>query len=166
MQIAEVYLASCFSWLRMCVCFLVVRVPPRNRAGLYVFGADLSWPLGWGHRFPHRLVCLSALSARHPPRRLSHGSPRSAKARQIRRNPNVEFCVPLQKECGNGYIRVAGVASIITDPETREGIGRRIPFLTEYWTGADDPNFCLIRIARVEIEYLKPGETDATTFMV
>jgi len=93
-------------------------------------------------------------------------SPRSAKARQIRRNPNVEFCIPLQEECGNGYIRVAGVASIITDPETREGIGRRIPFLTEYWTGANDPNFCLIRITRVEIEYLKPGETDATTFMV
>ena len=93
-------------------------------------------------------------------------SPRSAKARQIRRNPNVEFCIPLEEECGNGYIRVAGVASIIMDPETRTRIGSQIPFLTEYWTGPDDPNFCLIRVARVEIEFLKPGETDAMTFMV
>jgi len=93
-------------------------------------------------------------------------SPRSAKARQIRRNPNVEFCIPLEEECGNGYIRVAGVASIITDAETRTTIGSQIPFLTRYWTGADDPDFCLVRVTRVEIEYLKPGETDATTFIV
>ena len=93
-------------------------------------------------------------------------SPRSAKARQIRRNPNVEFCIPLQQERGSGYIRVAGVASIITDPETREEIGNRIPFLTEHWTGANDPDFCLIRVTRVEIEYLKPGQSEPTTFMV
>jgi uncharacterized pyridoxamine 5'-phosphate oxidase family protein len=74
-------------------------------------------------------------------------SPRSAKARQIRRNPNVEFCLPLHEECGNGYIRIGGVATIVTDPETRSAIGRKVPFLTEYWSGADDPSFCLIGIA-------------------
>ena len=93
-------------------------------------------------------------------------STRSAKTRQIRRNPNVEFCLPLHEECGNGYIRISGVATIISDRETIERIGRRIPFLTEYWEGVNDPDFCLIRITRVEVEYLKPGDKTATTFIV
>jgi general stress protein 26 len=91
---------------------------------------------------------------------------RSAKARQMRRNPNVEFCLPLHEECGDGYIRISGVATIITDPETIEQIGSRVPFLTEYWEGVNDPDFCLIRITRVEVEYLKPGHMEATTFIV
>ena len=93
-------------------------------------------------------------------------SPRSGKARQIRRNPNVEFCVPLEEECGQGYIRVSGIASLIRDPQTLQSIGERIPFLTEHWAGVDDPNFCLIRITRVEVEYMRPGDMEAHTFMV
>ena len=91
---------------------------------------------------------------------------RSAKTRQIRRNPNVEFCLPLAEEDGAGYVRVSGVASIVTDHETLESIGPRIPFLNEHWEGIDDPDFCLIRITRVEIEYMKPGASTAMTFIV
>ncbi|MBU0595386.1 pyridoxamine 5'-phosphate oxidase family protein [Candidatus Bipolaricaulota bacterium] len=93
-------------------------------------------------------------------------SPRSAKARQILRNPSVEFCIPLSEECGNGYIRIAGVAAIVSDPAVRTKIGEKIPFLKEHWSGSDDPSFCLIRITRVEVEYLKPGEMEAQTFIV
>jgi len=93
-------------------------------------------------------------------------STRSAKARQIRRNPNVEFCLPLSQECGNGYVRISGIASVVSDRTTIERIGPRIPFLTEYWEGADDPDLCLIRITRVEVEYMRPGDTAATTFIV
>jgi uncharacterized pyridoxamine 5'-phosphate oxidase family protein len=91
---------------------------------------------------------------------------RSAKARQMRRNPNVEFCLPLDAERGNGYVRVAGVADVVTDPKTRRTIGEQIPFLKDYWGTPDDPSFCLIRITRVEVEYLRPGEKYATTFLV
>jgi uncharacterized pyridoxamine 5'-phosphate oxidase family protein len=91
---------------------------------------------------------------------------RSAKARQILRNPNVEFCLPLTETCGTGYLRVAGVATVETDAETRKKIGAQIPFLSEYWAGPDDPNVALFRITRVEIEYLKPGEMTAVTFLV
>lgn len=90
---------------------------------------------------------------------------RSAKARQMRRNPNVEFCLPLDAECGNGYLRIAGLASAIADPGTREAIGTQVPFLREFWTGSDDPQFALFRIARVEIEYLRPGDLTAFTFL-
>jgi len=92
-------------------------------------------------------------------------SARSGKARQIRRNPNVEFCIPLSDQCGNGYIRIAGVAMVVSDIETRTSIARQIPFLTDHWSGIDDPDFCLIRTTRVEVEYMRPGSSEAHTFM-
>ena len=93
-------------------------------------------------------------------------SPRSAKSRQILRNPNVEFCYPLSADCSTGYIRVSGIASIARDADVIERIGNQIPFLNEHWEGTQDPNFCLIRITRVEIEYLEPGEMTPHTFIV
>ena len=88
---------------------------------------------------------------------------RSAKARQMRRNPNVEFCLPLEGD--EGYLRVAGLATSVTDAATREAIGKQVPFLRKFWTGADDPQFSLFRITRVEVEYLRPGEMTAFTFL-
>ena len=93
-------------------------------------------------------------------------SPRSAKSRQILRNPNVEFCYPLSADCNTGYIRVSGIATIARDADVIERIGNQIPFLTEHWTGTQDPNFCLIRITRAEIEYLEPGAMVPHTFIV
>lgn len=93
-------------------------------------------------------------------------SPRSGKARQIRRNPNVEFCLPLTQECGQGYVRVSGLAEMEKDDTVRVRIGKQIPFLTQHWTGVDDPNFLLLRITRVEVEYMRPGEMEVYTFIV
>ena len=93
-------------------------------------------------------------------------SPRSAKSRQILRNPNVEFCYPLSTDCNTGYIRVSGIATITRDADVIERIGNQIPFLTEHWTGTQDPNFCLIRITRVDLAYLEPGAMVPHTFIV
>jgi len=90
----------------------------------------------------------------------------SAKVKEIERNPNIEFCLPLRDERGNGYIRVGGVASIVADIATKGTISRAIPFLQEHWTGPDDPDFCLLRVTRVDIEYLRPGASEALTFIV
>jgi len=90
----------------------------------------------------------------------------SAKTKQMKSNPNVEFCLPLTADNGTGYIRVAGEADVVTDPETRAAIGNQVPFLKEFWTGVDDPSFCLLRITRVEIEYLPPGEFESHSFLV
>jgi len=91
---------------------------------------------------------------------------RSAKARQMLRNPNVEFCLPLSSECGEGYVRIAGVSTLEKNPQVRATIGGKIPFLMEYWSGPDDPGFGLFRITRVEVEYLRPGDQEAITFIV
>lgn len=90
---------------------------------------------------------------------------RSAKARQMMRNPNVELCLPLSEKCGEGYVRIAGIATLQKDARIRSEIGEKIPFLAEYWSGTDDPGFGLFRITRVEVEYLRPGDSDAVTFI-
>ncbi|MDD5220053.1 MAG: pyridoxamine 5'-phosphate oxidase family protein [Candidatus Bipolaricaulis sp.] len=90
---------------------------------------------------------------------------RSAKARQMRHNPNVEFCLPLGAEGDSGYLRIAGLAESVTEPEIRETIGKQIPFLQEFWSGSDDPQFALFRITHIEVEYLRPGEMTAFTFL-
>ncbi|UCF09586.1 MAG: pyridoxamine 5'-phosphate oxidase family protein [Candidatus Bipolaricaulota bacterium] len=90
----------------------------------------------------------------------------SRKACQIRNNPSVEFCLPLAEGDANGYIRVAGVADPVDDPSWRKEIGERFGYFAEYWSGPDDPDYLLLRITRVEVEYLPPGETEAVTFLV
>jgi general stress protein 26 len=131
----------------------------------------------WGHFQPGQCVYLATAEGDQPrvrPITLLNleekfwiaTSPRSAKSRQILRNPNVEFCYPLSADCGNGYIRVSGIAAIARDTDVIERIGSQIPFLTEHWTGTQDPDFCLIRITRVEIEYLAPGDMTPQTFIV
>ena len=91
---------------------------------------------------------------------------RSQKARQIRRNPNVEICIPLGEENCNGYIRVAGIALVVHEEVWRRKIGEMFGYFGKAWTGPDDPDYTLLRIRRVEIEYRRPGEWEAHTFIV
>lgn len=131
----------------------------------------------WGHFQPGQCVYLATAEGVQPRVRpvtllnleekfwIATGS-HSAKARQILRNPNVEFCYPLPTESGTGYIRVSGIATVVRDMEIIERIGNQIPFLTEHWTGIQDPDFRLIRITRVEIEYLEPGAMIPHTFII
>jgi len=91
---------------------------------------------------------------------------RSAKARQIRRNPNVEVCLELREGESTGYVRVAGVAQAVHDPETKEKLAEQMDFFAAHWEGVDDPDYTLFRITRVEVEYMPPGETEVHTFIV
>ncbi len=91
---------------------------------------------------------------------------RSAKARQVRRNPNVEFCFPLKEGDNTGYVRVAGVAETINDRQTKARLADQMDFFNAHWKGVDDPNYTLVRITRVEVEYMRPGENEAHTFVV
>ncbi len=91
---------------------------------------------------------------------------RSAKARQIRRNRNVEFCFPLKEGDNNGYVRGAGVAQAINERQTKARLADQIDFFSAHWKGVDDPNYTLVRITRVEVEYMRPGANEAHTFIV
>ncbi len=131
----------------------------------------------WSHFKPTQCVYLATAEADQPRVRpvtlldlekkfwIATGT-RSAKSRQIRRNPNVEFCLPLSAECGEGYVRISGVASEEKDDAVKQSIGRQVPFLEQHWSGVDDPRFSLFRISRVEVEYVRPGDAEAYTFIV
>ncbi len=90
----------------------------------------------------------------------------SAKAAQIRKNPNVEFCLPLTEGPHTGYVRVAGVAEPVEDRATKARIAAQMDFFGEHWDSPDDPNYTLLRISRVAVEYLAPDAVEAETFIV
>jgi len=82
----------------------------------------------------------------------------SAKVAQIRANPKVEFCLPLKSEEGNGYVRVGGSGEVVDDQRIKEDLACHIEFFANYWKGADDPTYALIKISPREVEYMRPGE--------
>ncbi len=90
----------------------------------------------------------------------------SAKVAQIRADPKVELCLPLQSDAGNGYVRVAGSGEVVDDKKTKEELARYIRFFADYWEGADDPTYALIRISPREVEYLQPGDMLPKRFSV
>lgn len=83
---------------------------------------------------------------------------KSAKVKQIQKNPRTEFCLFLQEKGQTGYIRVAGAAKIVTDRGKKSRIAGHCGFFSRYFKGADDPNYTLIEITPRNIEYLMPGE--------
>ena len=82
----------------------------------------------------------------------------TAKVNQIRENPNIEFCLPLQQGDNSGYIRGSGKAIIVHDSTTKKTLANNTPFFKEYWKSSDDPTYTLLQIIISEVEYLKPGD--------
>jgi general stress protein 26 len=83
---------------------------------------------------------------------------RSAKVRQIRENPKIEFCLIFEEGEHQGYIRAAGFAEIINDRETKVKVAKHCDFFSEHWVSPDDPNYTLLELKLKEIEYLRPNE--------
>jgi general stress protein 26 len=87
----------------------------------------------------------------------------NGKTKQVRRNPRVELCVPIERNDRRGYVRLAGTAEIVTDPKTRARLAAELPFFDTFWEGPDDPRYTLIRILPTEILYLRPEEDQHQT---
>lgn len=88
------------------------------------------------------------------------------KVSQIKKNPNVEFCLHLKFKKNSGYIRGFGKASIIKSRPVRVKMAKAIPFFKAYWQTPDDSRFCLIQIKLKHIEYLAPGNDKAVRLKV
>ena len=88
---------------------------------------------------------------------------RNGKTRQMRRNMDIELCVPISKGGHEGYVRLAGEARFVIDAKTREALSKAVAFFKNYWEGPDDASFTLIEIVPTEIEYLRPNEREPHT---
>lgn len=88
----------------------------------------------------------------------------NAKVKQIRKNSKIEFCLLFEEDENQGYIRAAGLASIIKDKETKAKVAKHCHFFSEHWKSPDDPKYTLIELKLNEIEYLRPNEVVAIKF--
>ena len=88
----------------------------------------------------------------------------SAKVRQIREKPKIEFCLVFDEGEHHGYIRAAGFAKIISDKETKVKVAKHCDFFTKHWESPDDPNYTLLELKLNEIEYLRPKESVVRKF--
>jgi general stress protein 26 len=89
---------------------------------------------------------------------------RSAKVRQLRENPKVEFSLLFNEGMHQGYIRAAASAKIITDKETKTRVAEQCGFFSNHWKSFDDPNYTLLELELNEIEYLRPKESAVRKF--
>jgi len=81
-----------------------------------------------------------------------------AKVKQIRKSPKIEFCLLFEEEGYHGYIRAVGSAKIVSDRETKVKVAKHCDFFGKHWVSLDDPNYTLLELKLVEIEYLGPNE--------
>ena len=81
--------------------------------------------------------------------------PRSRTLDHIKKNPNIEFCFVDRKM---GYCRIAGKATISTDPDKKSSVWGGVPMLRQYFAGPEDSNFMLASIQIETIEAMTPHQ--------
>lgn len=89
-----------------------------------------------------------------------------AKLNQIHVNKGIEICYPLLVEGNQGYIRAKGTVKVVHDANLRNEAALFCYFFDDYFDGADDPEFILLEYEFDEIEYMRPGESDAQSFKI
>ena len=65
---------------------------------------------------------------------------------QIRSSPKVEFTFAVRGKERTGCLRATAEAVIVEDQATRDDVVAAIPWFTNYWKSAEDPDFTLIRL--------------------
>jgi uncharacterized pyridoxamine 5'-phosphate oxidase family protein len=65
---------------------------------------------------------------------------------QIRKNPKVEFTYLVPGNGRTGCLRATAEAFVVDQQEMRDKVAKSIPWFSNYWESAEDPNFTLIRL--------------------
>ncbi len=91
-----------------------------------------------------RIRCVTSLSSR--------------KVAHIRENRHVHLvCGVTVPAASNQYLQIAGYAQISTEPDERRANWH--DSLREYFTGPDDPEYCVLIVRPARIEYYPVGAT-------
>ncbi|MDD3627924.1 MAG: pyridoxamine 5'-phosphate oxidase family protein [bacterium] len=91
---------------------------------------------------------------------------RDNKIKQLSKNKNIEFCLPLSNVKNSGYIRGRGTGEIVKDGKVKVNIAKKISFFTNFWKEYTDPGYALIKLNINEVEILTPGKMLAETFKI
>jgi general stress protein 26 len=76
----------------------------------------------------------------------------SRKVAQIKADPEVHLTLGVASlETARSYLQVQGRAEILTEAAERQGMWGEE--LAQYFSGPDDPNYCVIKVAPYRIEY-------------
>lgn len=90
----------------------------------------------------------------------ARGGVNTAKVRQIRENPRVEFVMRVEREGKIGNLRAEGYAAVLDDPALKTSVFNEIEWAKDYFRGPDDPNYVLLGIDVRSYEYSVPGRPE------
>ena len=79
---------------------------------------------------------------------------KSRKVAQLRSNPEVHLTTGVtQLETARRYVQVQGTAAVVTDAAAKKAHWKE--FLGAYFSGDDDPDYCLVVITPYRIELVR-----------
>jgi uncharacterized pyridoxamine 5'-phosphate oxidase family protein len=88
----------------------------------------------------------------------SRGGAETAKVRQIRENPRVEFVKQVEREGKIGNIRAEAIASISEDFVLKTRLFDEVEWVKDYFSSPDNPDYVVLRIDVKSYEYSFPGK--------
>ncbi len=87
----------------------------------------------------------------------ARGGAETAKVRQIKENPRVEFVMQVEREGKVGNIRAGATASILEDSALKTRLFDEVEWVKDYFGSPNDPNYVVLRIDVKSYEYSVPG---------
>ena len=90
----------------------------------------------------------------------ARGGAETAKVRQIRANPRVEFVAQVERDGKIGNIRAEGTASVVDDVALKTRLFDEIGWGKDYFGSPAEPSYVLLRIEVRSYEYSVPGKPE------
>ena len=96
----------------------------------------------------------------------ARGGAETAKVRQVRENPRVEFVTQVERDGKIGNIWAEGTASVVDDVALKTRLFDEIGWVKDYFGSPDEPSYVLLRIEVRSYEYSVPGKPEVIRFDV
>ena len=90
----------------------------------------------------------------------ARGGAHTAKVRQIKENPRVEFVTQVERDGKIGNVRAEGTASVVDDVALKARLFDEIGWVKDYFGSPDEPSYVLLQIDVRSYEYSVPGRPE------